>query len=292
MIMNKLYINYTTMDEKSFRESDLPEKILNYSSGFVVPDGKPEEESLELLLQSVHSTPGRLRVLHRNWLWAAAAVPLLALLYAGFSYLGQTRIHTDLAEHRSLFLPDQTEVILNADSKISFNKRHFSKERSVRLSGEAFLKVRKGNDFAIHTTLGDIRILGTELNILCRDTIFKVTCVSGRVKVICQDRTETIGPGENTELTRKGLMKKDSVDIEKTLSWRNGEFNFEDCPLVYIFNEIERQFNVSINSKGLGNRYFTGSFSNKNLREALNIVCIPMDLKYEFKERNKIMVTR
>jgi transmembrane sensor len=289
--MNKIYINDKTMEEKSFRELDPREKILVYSAGFQAPEGKPEEESLEKLLRSVQSAPGNLRVIHRSWYWAAAILPLLALLYGGFSYFSQTRIRTDFAEHRTLMLPDQSEVILNADSKITFHKRNFAKERSVRLSGEAFLKVQKGNDFSIQTPMGEIRILGTELNILCRDTIFKVTCLTGKVRVICQGKTETIGPGENTELTGKGMIKKEIANAGKVISWRNGEFYFEDSPLVYIFDEMERQFNVTIDVKGLENRYFTGSFSNNNLREALNIVCIPMALKYEFKEKNKITVS-
>jgi transmembrane sensor len=289
--MNKFYIKNTNMDEDEFRKMKTGDKILHYSAGFVPPAGKSESESLEELLLSIKTSPGKVKSIHLTWLWAAAVIPLFALIYAGFSYFGQMKIHTDYAENKSIMLPDHSEVVLNAYSRISYNKKNFNKERSIRLSGEAFLRVQKGNDFTIHTPSGEIDILGTELNILSRDSLFKVTCVSGKVKVTSHHQTVIIEPGENAEWAGGVLMKKSVRNAEKVSSWKDGEFYFEDSRLVYIFDEIERQFKVSIETKDLERRFFTGSFSNKNLIETLNVVCIPMNLKYEIKGRNKIIIT-
>jgi transmembrane sensor len=289
--MNKFYIKNTTMDKEEFRKMKTGDKILLYSAGFVPPVGKSESESLEELLLSIKTSPKKVKSMHMTWLWAAAVIPLFALIYAGFSYFGQMKIHTDYAENKSIMLPDHSEVVLNADSKITWSSRNFNKKRSVRLSGEAFLKVQKGNDFTIHTPSGIINILGTELNILSRDSLLKVTCVSGKVKVTSHHQTVIIEPGENAEWTEGVLMKKSVRNAEKVSSWKDGEFYFEDSRLVYIFVEIERQFKVSIETKDLERRFYTGSFSNKNLIEALNIVCIPMNLKYEIKGRNKVIIS-
>ena len=70
----------------------------------------------------------------------------------------------------------------------------------------------------------------------------------------------------------------------------NGEFTFEDAPLNSVFMEIERQFNVKFASLKFSNKYFTGGFTNKNLVEALDIVCIPMGLTYEIGSNSKIIV--
>jgi transmembrane sensor len=279
------------MDEEEFRNMETKEKILNYSTGFITPGGKTEDENLEELLHSIKASPKRVKKIPRNWLWAAAVIPVFAIIYAGFSYFGQMKIRTEYAENKSFILPDHSEVILNADSKITYFRRNFNKERSITLSGEAFLKIQKGNDFTIHTPSGVITILGTELNILSRVSEFKVTCLSGKVKVTSQHQTVIIEPGENAELTGGGLFKRSILNAEKVISWKDGDFYFEDSRLVYIFDEIERQFKVSIETKDLEERFFTGSFSNKNLIEALNVVCIPMSLKYEIKERNKVIIT-
>jgi transmembrane sensor len=289
--MNKLYIKNNIMDEEEFRKMETREKVLHYSTGFVLPAGKSEDKILEELLLSIKASPEKSRVIPQNWFWAAAVIPLFILIYAGFIYFGQSKVHTDYAESKSIILPDHSEVVLNADSKITYAKRNFNKERSIRLSGEAFLKVQKGNDFTIHTPSGSIDILGTELNILSRDSLFKVTCVSGKVRVTSHHQTVIIQPGENAELIGRSLFRKSITDTKKVISWKDGDFYFEDSRLVYIFDEIERQFKVSVESKGLEERFFTGSFSNKNLNEALNVVCIPMNLKYEIKERNKVIIT-
>jgi transmembrane sensor len=289
--MNILYTNNKTLDQEEFRKMETREKVLRYSAGLEVPAGKSEDELLEKLLNSIHTSPGKTRNLQKNWLWAAAVIPLFALIYAGFMYFGPSKVHTEFAESRSVILPDHSEVVLNADSKITYSKRNFNKVRSIRLSGEAFLKVQKGTDFKIHTPSGTIDILGTELNIFSRDSLFIVTCISGKVRVNSHDQTVIIEPGEKAELKGGSLFRKSIPDTKKVISWKEGEFYFEDSRVVYIFDEIERQFGVSIESKGLDERFFTGSFSNKNLNEALNVICIPMNLKYEIKERNKIIIT-
>jgi transmembrane sensor len=289
--MSQFYINKEAMDEEEFRNMETRKKILTWSTGFLTPAGKTEDQNLEELLHLIKASPKRAKLIPRKWLWAAAVIPVFALIYTGFSYFGQMKIRTEYAENKSFVLPDHSEVVLNADSKITYARRNFNKERSISLSGEAFLKIQKGNDFTIHTPSGVINILGTELNIFSRDSLFKVTCISGKVKVTSQRQTVIIEPGENAELTSGGLFKRSIRNAEKVISWKDGDFYFEDSRLVYIFDEIERQFKVSIETKGLEERFFTGSFSNKNLIEALNVVCIPMNLKYEIKERNKVIIT-
>jgi transmembrane sensor len=289
--MSQFYIKKEAMDKEEFRNMDTKEKILTWSTGFVIPAGKTEDENLEKVLHAIKASPKSVKIIPRTWLWAAAVIPLFALIYASFSYFGQMKIHTDFAENKSIVLPDHSEVVLNADSKISYNKKNFNIERSIRLSGEAFLKIQKGNTFTIQTPAGLITILGTELNILSRDTMFKVTCISGKVKVTSHHQTVIIEPGENAEWTGGALFKRVIRNAEKAILWKEGEFYFEDSPLVYIFGEFERQFKVSVEAKGFEERFFTGSFSNKNLVEALNVVCIPMNLKYEIKGRNKVIIT-
>ena len=66
---------------------------------------------------------------------------------------------------------------------------------------------------------------------------------------------------------------------------------FEDTPLNTIFDELERQFNVSIKIEGDASRLATIDFSNENLNEALDVVCIPMELNYEIKNNKKITIS-
>lgn len=112
-----------------------------------------------------------------------------------------------------------------------------------------------------------------------------MSCISGKVSVKANNQQQIINPGEMVELTSGGLEKKAINNVGQTSAWRQGIFYFEDKPVVSIFAELERQFNVSVNFKGMEDRSITVAFSNKNLNEALDIICIPMGFAYEIENR-------
>ena len=91
----------------------------------------------------------------------------------------------------------------------------------------------------------------------------------------------------------KDLTKFQDKNINTISNWKIGEFSFEDVQLNMIFNEIERQFNVTfVTTLSLDKMHFTGSFSNKNLADALDIICIPMGLTYEIGRNDKIFIKK
>lgn len=63
--------------------------------------------------------------------------------------------------------------------------------------------------------------------------------------------------------------------------WTAGEFNFEEESLENVFDEIERQFNVSIQYSSVAERSFSGSFNRGDLEIALQVVCEPMNLTFD-----------
>ncbi|MBK6282505.1 MAG: FecR domain-containing protein [Draconibacterium sp.] len=196
---------------------------------------------------------------------------------------------TEMAEQTTFSLPDKSVVVMNADSKITWNNRKFSNSRHLRLNGEAYFDVEKGNKFVIETKNGTVEVLGTQLNVFSRNNEFRVSCISGKVRVASNNSEQIILPGETAELTPNGVTKSTLQNPGKVAAWQQGIFYFEDKPVVSIFAELERQFDVSIKFNGMEDRFITATFSNKNLKEALDIVCIPMDLKYEI-ENKKVTV--
>ena len=51
-------------------------------------------------------------------------------------------------------------------------------------------------------------------------------------------------------------------------------------PLTEVPKEIERQFNVRVESVNVQDRIYTGYFKNNDLETALQNVCLPMSLHY------------
>ncbi|MCJ7447086.1 MAG: FecR family protein [Bacteroidales bacterium] len=188
-------------------------------------------------------------------------------------------------------LPDGSNVSLNADSKITYDRMHFNSDRHLKLEGEAFFDITQGNNFTISTSSGEIKVLGTSFNVFTRNNSFKVSCLTGKILVFTENQSIEIVPGESAELSGDGLISFRDNNLSSVTGWLNGEFSFVNASLVLVFEEIERQFNVKFAGQKIDNRYFTGGFTNKDLRTALEIVCPLMDLKYEIGNNGKIFIS-
>jgi transmembrane sensor len=210
-------------------------------------------------------------------------------LYFIYYSFGNKTVTADFGEHVNYILPDNSSVYLNAGSEINFSENTFTKQRNVNLTGEATFEVTKGNDFSINTKLGNIQVLGTIFNVFARDNYFKVTCYEGKVRVNSGNSYEILTKGESCVLENV-LRKTTSQQADNYASWRKGELTYENTPLNIIFEEIERQFKVEVTVSENETRGYTGSFTNKDLKEALDIICIPMGLKYEIENNKKVTI--
>lgn len=287
------------MKEKDFHEMESGQKILKVSSGYEVPFTLSKEEALARLKTRIAngvsiSEPVAKRGFRKIYLLGSAAA--IILLFIGIRLILNsnhvTRIVTDKGKHIEYQLPDGSEVSINAQSTIIFSKSKFTTKRYLTLKGEAFFKVKKGKTFTIHTLYANVKVLGTSFDVLARENNFKVSCLTGKVLVYSDKQSVIIFPGQSIALENNTLLKYDDKNIEKATSWRMGRFYFKNTSLNLVFKELERQFNVNVVLPEGDNKFFTGEFNNKNLADALDIICIPMDLTYEIIDNNKIIIRR
>ncbi|HEX3009907.1 MAG TPA: FecR family protein [Bacteroidales bacterium] len=276
--------------------NDLEKKILSRTSQFEVPHKLSNEEAYAQLKARIEANRTVTMVPRSRtklyWISSAAA---LALIIFGIGVVllkaSNVSVIAPKGEHVEYALPDSSIVIMNADSKLTFNKSKFRGNRVVKLEGEAFFKVKKGSRFTIQTRYADIRVLGTSFNIYSRDNSFKVSCVTGKVEVKNRHDAVVLAPGECAVESNKHLKEYLDKNIKGVTNWQVGEFSFEGAPLNLVFKEIERQFNVTFIIPDLSDKFYTGGFSNKNLVEALDVVCIPMELNYEIGTNSKIRIS-
>ncbi len=293
--------NFTNTDQnplEEFKNLNTEDKILQVSSQYTVPEGKTKEEAYKELMNKINDGAKptiKLKSSRTPYYYAIAA---LLLLLVGLPFLfrqntsSPEKVLADKGAHTDYELPDGTMVHLNSGSEIEFSKADFMSKRQLNLTGEAFFEVKKGSSFLITTPNGTVEILGTTLNVIARGKEFSVTCHTGKVMVTSGDKSEIITKGERVVKEADNLIKTSGLNLEKAASWQKGEFNFVDKPLISIFEEVERQFNVTVDATGVDKRFFTGTFSNKNLDEALDIICTPMELNYEIKQDKTVIITR
>jgi transmembrane sensor len=281
-----------------FGDVDLERKILMRSAQFRVPPGKSIEEAFSLLKSRISDKENSIsshqesNVRRLTWVIPSAAATLLLLFGIWFLFLRShdNMVVAGMGTHIDYVLPDGSRVTLNADSRIFYNKHEFSKNRRIKLEGEAFFDVVKGSYFLISTKYAEIKVLGTSFNVYARDNVFKVSCLTGKIAVTDENQSVEITPGESAILTGNELSKYQDKHLPFATGWIKGEFYFENSPLDLIFKEIERQFNVKFVVRDSDQKYFTGSFTNNDLKNALDIVCIPMGLIYEIGNNGTIYI--
>ncbi|NJK87657.1 MAG: FecR family protein [Bacteroidales bacterium] len=188
-------------------------------------------------------------------------------------------------------MPDESEVTLNSGSSLKYTRLGYRKNREVTLSGEGFFEIKKGNLFSVKTDHKTIEVLGTSFNVYSRNENFNVQCITGTVKVEIGGKNEFIlneGQGIKAANNQEAVIY--AVEKSKSIAWIKGEFFFDSTPFSTVLNEIERQFNVKIEFKGIQDRVYTGFFTNRDLNAALENVCLPMSLQFKIVDEKKVLI--
>lgn len=166
-------------------------------------------------------------------------------------------------------LEDSTEVWLNAQSTLRYPETFTASERRVKVSGEAYFKVRRDPDrpFYVETDRQVIRVYGTTFNVRAYsdEPAIYTTLESGSISL----KRAGVNAGElflsrghQAVLTRDDdRVKLSVVDPTVVTSWHHGRFVFEDQPLERIMRDLSRWYNFDFEfaDPELGERVFMGS---------------------------------
>ena len=167
------------------------------------------------------------------------------------SMVGWKTIRTPRGKVYKVILPDKTQVLMNADSKLTFPDRFEGSERVVKLEGEAFFSVTKDahHPFVVESEKLRTHVLGTEFNLRAYpNSNPHVTLVSGQVQVdnLLNHQTVMMKPGQDVTIDRESNFDVSTVDTEYYVQWKEGFFYFDNLPLVEVLRELGRWYNVDI----------------------------------------------
>lgn len=253
------------------------------------PEPYPLESELESILGKIEHKQAKAS-------WFKPLLRIAAILVIGLSIYYyttglDTKVNTLAANKTMVRLPDHSTVDLNAGSSLVFNKKEWPDHREISLNGEAFFKVAKGSKFEVVTKTGVVTVLGTQFNVKQRDSYFEVICYEGLVGVSYQDHDTKLYPGDSFLLIDGNLIATEKVN-EQGPSWLNNVSNFKRVPLQYVLDELERQYDVTIDASTVdATKLFTGSFTHNNLEIALKSITLPFQLKYNISN-NTITLKR
>src|SRR5690606_22336351 len=180
--------------------------------------------------------------------------------------------------------------VLNAGSKITYNKKNWANQRELSLDGEAYFKVTKGNKFSVKTLEGTVTVLGTQFNVFARDGFFEVACYEGLVSVAINGTLLKVPAGSKIQIENGTLVINETIQNPSPV-WLANESSFENAPLSVVLKELERQYPIKVTSeKVVSEHRFSGTFTHENLDLALKAICEPLHLNYKTNKNGTVNI--
>jgi len=237
------------------------------------------------------------KVVSMNWpailrVAAALIIGVSVLFYFSDTFFSPSEMvyETGIGETREVVLPDQSVVTLNAKSSIAFSKDKWQAERTVKLEGEAFFSVQKGEKFQVLTNSGTVTVLGTQFNVKDRNQFYEVICYEGKVQVAANSSPVLLTAKHSYREVSKHSTQA-VLEIADTPTWFNKESEFESVPYQEVLSELERQYEITIKTKDIDiTQLYTGRFPNTDLTMALKSVTIPFGLTYQVNGKEILLL--
>lgn len=262
-----------------------------------IPYQKSKEDVWMLMEDKLGEKPAG-KVFHFNnyKIITAIAASVLILLgsFAVIRFYTKTIVSNN-GGHITASLPDGSSIELNAQSTLKYHPYWWRFARKIDFNGEAFFQIAKGSTLEVSSENGKTIVLGTSFNIYARNNKYKVTCMTGKVKVISITRKEAIlTPDYHAEIDMNGDIVVKKLDKpELSIKWVDNMFSFTSVPLIEVIREIERQFNVTIKTNGHLDCFYTGYFpKDQPVEQTLNLLCKPFGLTFVKMSENVFLIVQ
>lgn len=194
-------------------------------------------------------------------------------------------------------LPDGSEVWLNAQSELTYPVQFTGKERTVRLSGEAYFKVVADQKNRFNVMMpGDITVsaFGTEFNVNAyRDEPgYRVTLARGNIEVETgRSMKKELLAGHKVVLTpRTGEMVIVQADTYVETAWKDGKMVFRREKLETITQRLSRKFGVIIQFEDdiLKDYEYTATFTDETLEDILELLKRSAPITYSISRQEQL----
>lgn len=309
-------------------ESQHPQFLFNAEKGFLDINERIKTVKIEKTID-VNEEIEEVKSFRLNYKWLAAAAVLMFFSWIGFKQLTKIdnisykqlvnntkKLTGEIYEKENLTskplfisLPDESSVILQPHSKISYSPQQYNKtKREVILSGEAFFEVQKNSEVPFFVYANELitKVLGTSFTIKTNSSETEVIVKTGRVSVIMQNdihKNEKIS-GKTLEgfvLSANEQVKViNDQKIEKPVIVKQEEllqpiqklsFDFDETPATEIIEVIKKAYHIEIsyNKEKLSNCKLTAHLSDEPLIEKIKLICIALDATYEESD-NKFFI--
>jgi len=222
--------------------------------------------------------------------WFKIAAALIVGISSGLFVFYRYQDRTSPAEltvaskttQETITLPDNSTVVLNRNSSISYTKDFAGSQREITFSGEGFFRVEgdAAKPFVIHTPLANIKVVGTVFNVSTLNDNLEVGVQEGKVLVYTSTDSSLLEAGYSATLqSGRPIQPLNRIDINRW-GYATRKFVFQDTPLSDVFQSIEQAYPYSIEvpNADIKNCRLTAAFDKVSAREMLNLIGETLDL--------------
>jgi ferric-dicitrate binding protein FerR (iron transport regulator) len=236
----------------------------------------------------------------------AAAILLIPLLiyttYLSVNYfasgsiknehVAMQKISSRLGMITQFELSDGTNVWLNSGSSLEFPTAFNGAYREVRITGEAFFKVKQNENQPFRVLAKDlnIEVLGTSFNVASYndEKRSEVVLVEGKVKLSTEINNVKKDFGSMIAGQRVVYdedlqdVETEEVGVDKYVAWRDGNLIFRDDKMDDVVRRLSRWFNIEIviNDPEIKSYAYKATFRNETLPQILNLLKISAPIDY------------
>jgi len=197
---------------------------------------------------------------------------------------------TDKGQQLTIRLVDGTQVVLNANSSITYPEFFNEHTRKVEVTGEVYFEVAHDPEhpFVVDAGVFSSKVLGTSFNVINRadEQLNMVSLVSGKVEVTqkTQKQNVILAPGEEVVTTTTSGFSKRSFNIQHRVAWKNKIIHFSGADYIKVFDVLENWYGVNIDYKAPESHYrpwkLTAAYENESLEMVLNSLSESYGIKY------------
>lgn len=236
-----------------------------------------------------------------RWSYRVAAIFVLAAFVSKVFIDSQKQEWTEIvSENRqTIFLPDNSKVILAENSTFRYPNDFDEKQRTVFLNGKAYFEITKDSicPFVVNTQNTQVKVLGTRFLVdAAKVNQEQVLVDEGKVAFSLLKETKLLP----TILTQNEMGTWNSQQNKITESqfhnsninyWLSGWLSFNNMPLLELAENLEKHFSIKIeiSDKSYEAIRFSGNFDSPTPEEALLVICQTINLTFE-KEGNKYIL--
>jgi ferric-dicitrate binding protein FerR (iron transport regulator) len=238
--------------------------------------------------------PGKIIPLRYFWALAASII-VIAGIFGIYRITSSPEMIQMAARENVLVdsLPDGTSVALNTNSTLTYPDVFDDHERKVKLTGEAFFKVKRDalKPFLIDAGLAGIRVLGTAFRVKADPgKAVEVDVKEGRVMLFridvrTGDTASVILSDGESGIFREGMLKPEKTGSVSPdgLFWANRSLDFRRTSLSEVFSLLEKhhQVRISVSDPSILKCRLTASFIGDPPDRIMTVIAESFGLKLD-----------